>query len=86
MVSDVGHVGVGGLEELMVWRSTWEEFEGEVGGRSLWEEVWFEGMVWSCGWWGVFGICGRVFGRSCGFGERWLKICGWWVYFRYVGV
>ena len=70
MVSDVGHVGVSGLEELMVWRSTWEEFEGEVGGRSLWEEVWFEGMVWSCGWWGVFGICGRVFGRSCGFGER----------------
>ena len=29
-MSDVGHVGVGGLEELMVWRSTWEEFEGEV--------------------------------------------------------
>lgn len=30
MVLDVGYVEVGGLEELMVWRSTWEEFEGEV--------------------------------------------------------
>ena len=32
MVSDVGRVRVGGLVELMVWRSTWEEFVGEVRG------------------------------------------------------
>ena len=38
MVSDVGRVRVGGLVELMVWRSTWEEFVGGVRGRSLWEK------------------------------------------------
>ena len=32
MVSDVGRVRVGGLVELMVWRSTWEEFVGGVRG------------------------------------------------------
>ena len=78
-MSDVGHVGVGGLEELMVWRSTWEEYVGGDGleeyvggvrGRSLREKLVGGGLVWSCGWWSVFGICGRVFGRSCGFGER----------------
>ena len=48
-MSDVGHVGVGGLEELMVWRSTWEEYVGEVGGSRFGLKVWFGVVVgWVC--------------------------------------
>lgn len=69
-MSDVGHVGVGGLEELMVWRSTWEEFEGEVGGRSLWEEVggrvvWFRVVVGG----GCLAYVGEYLGGVVGLGR-----------------
>ena len=69
MVLDVGRVRVGGLVELMVWRSTWEEFEGEV--------VWLRGVIDEKREKFVGEVGGRVV---------WLRVCGWWVYFRYVGV
>ena len=58
MVSDVGRVRVGGLVELMVWRSTWEEFVGEVRGSRCGLGYVVESM-----W---FGICGC--GCGCGGG------------------
>ena len=74
MVSDVGRVRVGGLVELMVWRSTWEEFVGEVRGSRcglgyVVESMWF-GI---CGWLWLW-VWVWVWGR------------GWIEYLKYVRV
>lgn len=72
MVSDVGRVRVGGLVELMVWRSTWEEFVGEVRGSRCGLGYVVESM-----W---FGICGWLWLWVWVWGRGWIE------YLKYVRV
>lgn len=54
-------------------------FRWKFGGRGKFEGgvVWLRGVIDEKREKFVGEVCGRVV---------WLRVCGWWVYFRYVGV